>query len=62
MRLITFFPYLIMLNMTACISKMCLEPYIYIIIYVNIDERHITKMYENAKVNHKRNLNLLPGR
>ena len=37
-----------MLNMTASISKMCLDTYIYIIIYVNIDER---------KVNRKRNFN-----
>ena len=32
-----------MLSMTACISKICLETYIFFFISVNIDNRYITK-------------------
>ena len=45
-------------NMIYCISKVCLEIYIFIIINVNMVERPSTKIYENASVNRRRNLRL----
>ena len=52
--------YLIMLNMTACISNVCLETDIFIIIYVNIDDKEkifLKKMNEYPPFNCRRKLN-----
>ena len=43
-----------MLSKTACISKVCLETYIFIIISVNIDEKPITKINEITPVSCRR--------
>ena len=45
------FQYIIMLNIKACISKNCLQTYIFIIIDVNIAERYITKNMKTHQIN-----------